>query len=197
MAASAAQSLRERSRRLTSMNTNENVPGESRERVAVVIGYGSIGRRHARTLAALGCSLVIVNRRENVRAQAKLDHSSAHVIDRLEVLDRENFDWHSSVGVIATWGPSHAAFFHMLADRGVRSILCARCGSARFGSGIRRWLFSFATTDESSAGSTSRSCVNTRASSKRLGRSLRPWDWAIRPMHGCFVRRRASRSLCL
>jgi predicted dehydrogenase len=108
------------------MNTKENVRGESRHRVAVVIGYGSIGRRHARTLAALGCSLVIVNRRENVRAQAKLDHPSARVIDRLQVLDRENFDWHSSVAVIASWGPSHAAFFHMLADRGARSILCEK-----------------------------------------------------------------------
>src|SRR5690242_456596 len=126
MAASAAHWLRARSRRLTSMNTKENVRGESRHRVAVVIGYGSIGRRHARTLAALGCSLVIVNRRENVRAQAKLDHPSARVIDRLQVLDRENFDWHSSVAVIASWGPSHAAFFHMLADRGARSILCEK-----------------------------------------------------------------------
>ena len=93
---------------------------------ALIIGYGSIGNRHARILGALTPSLAIVNRREDVRARALRDHPSARVVERLEDLDRSNFPWESTLAVIATWGPSHAEFFHKLADRGVRHILCEK-----------------------------------------------------------------------
>jgi predicted dehydrogenase len=93
---------------------------------AVVIGYGSIGKRHARALASLGTSLAIVNRGEAVRAKAAEDHPSARIAARLEDLDAAGFRWRSAVAVIATWAPSHADFFHALADRGVRSILCEK-----------------------------------------------------------------------
>jgi predicted dehydrogenase len=93
---------------------------------AVVIGYGSIGRRHARALAAIGCRLAIINRGEKARTQAHLDHPAAVVAERCEALDRQNFPWSSCVAVIASWGPSHASFFHLLADRGVKTILCEK-----------------------------------------------------------------------
>ncbi len=93
---------------------------------ALIIGYGSIGHRHARILAALTPSLAIVNRREDVRARARRDHPGAQVVERLEELDRSSFPWESTLAVIATWGPSHAEFFHKLADRGVPHILCEK-----------------------------------------------------------------------
>jgi predicted dehydrogenase len=94
--------------------------------IALVIGYGSIGRRHARTLAAIGCPLAIVNRGEKVRMQAQLEHPDAVVVETCDALDRQSFPWSSCVAVIATWGPSHASFFHLLADRRVKSILCEK-----------------------------------------------------------------------
>jgi predicted dehydrogenase len=93
---------------------------------ALVIGYGSIGYRHAKILAALTPSLAIVNRREDVRIRARRDHPGALVVEQLEELDRASFSWKSTLAVIATWGPSHAEFFHKLADRGVRHILCEK-----------------------------------------------------------------------
>lgn len=92
----------------------------------LVIGYGSIGRRHARVLRELTPSLAIVNRRETIRAQAQRDHPSAWVVDRLQALDELDFPWPATLAVIATWGPSHSDFFHQLADRGVRHILCEK-----------------------------------------------------------------------
>lgn len=93
---------------------------------AVVIGYGSIGRRHARVLASMSVPLVIVNRRASVRSVAKREHPTALVVADLETLDRERFGWTAAVAVIATWGPSHAALFDALVDRGVRRILCEK-----------------------------------------------------------------------
>lgn len=92
----------------------------------LVIGYGSIGRRHARILAGLADSLAIVNRGEAGRMQAKRDHPAACVVDRLEALDERRFPWARALAVIATWGPSHLDFFSRLADRGVRRILCEK-----------------------------------------------------------------------
>jgi predicted dehydrogenase len=96
------------------------------ESTGLVIGYGSIGRRHARTLAELGIPLVIVNRREAVRDQAAKDHPGARIVERIEELDGNGFRWEAAAAVIAAWGPSHAPFFHQLADRGVRRILCEK-----------------------------------------------------------------------
>ena len=92
----------------------------------VIVGYGSIGKRHARTLASLGASLAIVNRGEAARAKAAEAHPSARIAPGLEDLDRDGFPWASSAAVISTWAPSHADLFHLLAERGVRRILCEK-----------------------------------------------------------------------
>jgi predicted dehydrogenase len=86
---------------------------------AIVLGYGSIGRRFCRVLHDAGMPLTIVNR----RAAA---FPAARVVDGLEALDGDRVDWEGSLAVIATWGPSHASLFHALADRGVRRILCEK-----------------------------------------------------------------------
>ena len=98
----------------------------NQEFTGLIIGYGSIGRRHARAMAELTTTLAIVNRRESVRIQAMSDHPDARVVNRVESLDEANFPWTSTVAVIATWGSSHAEFFHCLADRGVRLFLCEK-----------------------------------------------------------------------
>ena len=92
----------------------------------VVLGHGSVGRRHAATLAALTPALAIVEVSPEGRAQAATAHPDARIVSRLEDLDRAGLDWAAAVAVIATWGPSHAALFHALADRGVRRILCEK-----------------------------------------------------------------------
>ena len=88
------------------------------ELTALIIGYGSIGRRHAQTLATMVERMAIVDSKESARTQARDKHSTATVVDRLEVLDQSAFPWESAVAIIATWGPSHSEFFHALAARG-------------------------------------------------------------------------------
>lgn len=99
----------------------------------LVIGYGSIGRRHAQVLSTLTSSIAIVNRRESVRRQAAQDHPRARIAERLAALDGEGFPWESTIAVIATWGPSHASLFGELADRGVRYVLCEKPLAASVG----------------------------------------------------------------
>lgn len=91
----------------------------------VVIGYGSVGRRHAHLLAR-GCSpLVVVDSSSRARQAATVDLPGATVVDDLEALD-SILPWSSVLAVIATWGPSHAPLFHALVDRGARRILCEK-----------------------------------------------------------------------
>jgi predicted dehydrogenase len=92
----------------------------------VLVGYGSVGRRHARVLAGLAPSLTIVEAKELGRAQAQADHPSALVVESLDALDGHGVSWESALAVVATWGPSHAPLFHALADRGVRRIMCEK-----------------------------------------------------------------------
>ena len=93
---------------------------------AILIGYGSIGRRHAKTLAGLRSDLIIVDGSQNARDQASKDHPGSKVAGNLDELDGRVKDWKSTVAVIASWGPSHSSLFNELADRGVRRILCEK-----------------------------------------------------------------------
>ena len=93
---------------------------------ALLIGYGSVGRYHAKALAARSTSLAIVDPKAAAREQAKGAHPDAVVVERLEDLGGRGFDWSGALAVIASWGPSHASVFHALADRGVRAILCEK-----------------------------------------------------------------------
>ena len=93
---------------------------------AVVLGYGSIGRRHAAALAARGHALAIVNRGEPTRQRAAAEHPGAMVVSDIAALERAGFDWSAALGVIATWGPEHPHHFSGLAARGVRRILCEK-----------------------------------------------------------------------
>src|ERR1700677_2076233 len=105
---------------------NTTISTEKTPLTGLILGHGSIGRRHAQALAPMVANLAIVEIQEPALAQARQAHPTAKIVDRLESLDSENFPWASTVAVIATWGPSHAALFHALADRGVRRILCEK-----------------------------------------------------------------------
>ena len=94
--------------------------------VGVVVGYGSVGRKHAAEMARRFPSLHIVDTNESARRAAAADHPGARVAVNLEALDGVDLPWGSTLAVIATWGPTHAAVFHALVDRGVRRILAEK-----------------------------------------------------------------------
>ena len=94
-------------------------------RVGLLIGYGSIGRYHARALGRMGLPLVIVDGNEQARRQAAEAAPSARVVGSLAELDGRAMN-ERTLAVIATWGPSHAEIFHALVDRGVRRVFCEK-----------------------------------------------------------------------
>jgi predicted dehydrogenase len=71
-------------------------------------------------------SLHIVDTNESARRAAAADHPAAGIAVNLEALDGVDLPWGSTLAVIATWGPTHAAVFHALVDRGVRRILAEK-----------------------------------------------------------------------
>lgn len=72
----------------------------------------------------------------------------------------------------------------------------ANSGSAHYGKNSRRWSSSFVTTGEFSAASTSRSCANMRAWSRRRVQRWRSWASVIGIMRGSFGKRRAPPFRC-
>src|ERR1051325_27039 len=92
----------------------------------LLVGYGSIGRLHARALARMAPRLVIVDASAEARAAAGTDYPEAHVTPSLDALPGDSLPWAATLAVIATWGPSHHEIFDALVDRGVRRILCEK-----------------------------------------------------------------------
>jgi predicted dehydrogenase len=94
---------------------------------AIVIGYGSIGKRHARIVNDMVTSMIILDKKEEVRKQAKLDHPEWIVAANLEDLENLEFvNWERAYATIATWDPSHAIIYNRFADLGVKKILCEK-----------------------------------------------------------------------
>lgn len=88
----------------------------------LIVGYGSIGRRHARSFAELGSDLTILDSNPAARTQAAQDFPQAQIVADMAGLSLPR----DSAAVIATWGPSHASIFNALAERGVGRILCEK-----------------------------------------------------------------------
>lgn len=95
---------------------------------ALVVGIGSVGRRHARRLADRGLRLVVVDPSPDARrwAQAQLPADTVTASTLAEALGTMGAEAASAIGVIANWGPDHAPTFHALVDAGFRRVLCEK-----------------------------------------------------------------------
>lgn len=93
--------------------------------LGLLIGYGSIGWRHAQVLSEMCDPLVIVDAKEEARRQAAEALPTARTLRSIADLDGIALE-PETLAVIATWGPAHASIFHELVDRGVRRILCEK-----------------------------------------------------------------------
>lgn len=93
--------------------------------LGVLVGYGSIGRAHARVLGRYCRRLVVADHGGSAREAARLDHPEAVVVASLdEVIATESLG--AAVVVIATWGPSHADVFERVIGAGCRRVLCEK-----------------------------------------------------------------------
>ena len=92
----------------------------------LLLGYGSVGRLHARALAKIAPRLIIVDADARSRERAAQDHASATIAADLCGAARALPSPGDVLAVIATWGPSHAPLFHALVDGGIRRILCEK-----------------------------------------------------------------------
>ena len=73
---------------------------------ALVIGYGSIGRRHVRILAELGCEVAVVSRRplENIKRFANITAAVKNVRPDYVVIANETFAHPATVDALAAAG---------------------------------------------------------------------------------------------
>jgi predicted dehydrogenase len=100
---------------------------EKIRKTAILVGYGSIGKRHASILNELVSMLCIVDPKESERDQAAENYPNAMIFNSLDdAFQSGEIDLSAAVAVIATWGPSHAELFKRLADQGVKRVLCEK-----------------------------------------------------------------------
>jgi predicted dehydrogenase len=92
----------------------------------VLIGYGSIGHRHAKAINNTGYNKIILDQNEESRELAREQHPDAIVVSNLSEINKEDINWGRTGGVVATWAPSHKHYFEKLADLGVKRILCEK-----------------------------------------------------------------------
>lgn len=93
---------------------------------AVLIGFGSVGCRHAEVLSRRVSSLAIVDPLPRARASAQARYPRAVVLPALDHLWQLPWDWRDVFVVIATWGPSHYDVFIDCVEHGVRYIVCEK-----------------------------------------------------------------------
>lgn len=91
-----------------------------------MVGYGSIGRYHARVLAERYGKVAVVDRDQGACAHAIEHVEGVTTAASLIELDGARWPWESSLAVIATWGPSHGPLFGELVDLGVKRVLCEK-----------------------------------------------------------------------
>ena len=59
----------------------------------LLIGYGSVGRRHAEAIRAHCGRLAIIETNESARTRARQNHAGDIVEPNLEALDGDGFSW--------------------------------------------------------------------------------------------------------
>lgn len=105
-----------------SMTTEKTVP------LGVVVGAGSIGRRHALALARRCERMIVVDPSDDARrwveAHAGVPVTTAATLD--PALEGVASEASKAIAVIANWGPDHAETFHALVDAGFTRLLCEK-----------------------------------------------------------------------
>ena len=81
----------------------------SKKKIALVVGCGSIGKRHIENL--INCNFFVIGFDREVINKIKNDNFI--FVKNLNYLNKENFE-KISLCVISTWGPSHYQYFEYL-----------------------------------------------------------------------------------
>lgn len=93
---------------------------------AVLIGYGSIGRVHARVLATRDLELAVIDQSASVQEHLAEQHPGAVTASSLGDLGAMGWPFDESLAVVATWGPTHTELVEELIEVGCRHILCEK-----------------------------------------------------------------------
>lgn len=96
------------------------------EAIALLLGFGSIGRYHAAILSERYQGLAIVDVNPEARNSASEAYPEAVVRGSLDDVDSLGWDWSRTVAVAATWAPGRVGDIESLASMGVRHILCEK-----------------------------------------------------------------------
>ena len=94
----------------------------------LLIGCGSVGKKHALAMALRYNFLVIVDKDESVSQWASSNIKVNYQIytDIEDSLISELCKNYTITAVIATWGPTHSEIFNVLVQNGVRRIVCEK-----------------------------------------------------------------------
>jgi len=103
-------------------------PTLNKESLGLIIGCGSVGKKHASLMSNRYKEIIIVDPNASVEEWAKANiHCNFDFFASLNDLDLELLSTKFNItAVIATWGPLHYENFMQLADAGVRKIVCEK-----------------------------------------------------------------------
>ena len=103
----------------------------------LIIGYGSIGRYHAKIASDRYTRIAIADSNPDARASAESEYPAAVVVSGLDDLAAAGWDWSDTLATVATWGPSHSDIVSSLIEHGVKQILCEKPLSNSVASGAQ------------------------------------------------------------
>ena len=98
------------------------------DRIGLLIGAGSMGKRHAKVLAQKYPKVIVVDRDLALEAwvMQELRQQDMFVPDVESALSKVGANCGQVTAIIATLGPDHVATFNRLVDAGVKRILCEK-----------------------------------------------------------------------
>ena len=94
----------------------------------LLIGAGSVGKRHAAVLSGFCARLIVVDSDSSVGewVEENLGTKASFFTNLGEVVGSQSFDAASTLAVVATLGPSHLELINALISAGVRRIYCEK-----------------------------------------------------------------------
>jgi predicted dehydrogenase len=98
------------------------------KKVGLVVGCGSVGKRHALALASRSSFIIIVDPEESIRnwVEENIKIEFAVYLTLNEVPFQDLLSSHDVTAVIATWGPSHSEIFEFLVQNGIKKVVCEK-----------------------------------------------------------------------